>query len=110
MTNLLRMTVARAIVLEELLRNPEEPHYGYEIMRSTGVKSGSLYPTLEQIEDIGWLTSRWEVIDEQQAGRPPRRWYRLTTEGRQAAPRALDEFARKRAEPARASLKPGLAT
>lgn len=110
MTKSLRMTAAKVAILEELLRRPEEPHYGYEIMRATGVKSGSLYPILEQIEAAGWVTSRWEVIDEARVGRPPRRWYRLTAEGRCAALSALDEFARNRARPVSNSWKPGLAT
>ncbi|MGN6588599.1 MAG: PadR family transcriptional regulator [Solirubrobacterales bacterium] len=104
------MSDAKAKVLERLLQEPEEPHYGYELMRSTGVKSGSLYPILEQLEGAGWLSSRWEAIHEAQAGRPPRRWYRLTGEGRRAAPDAVDRFARSRADGKRVSWKPGLAT
>jgi DNA-binding PadR family transcriptional regulator len=104
------MSSAKVKVLESLLHEPEEPHYGYELMRATGVKSGSLYPILEQFERVGWLASRWEAIDERQVGRPPRRWYRLTVDGRRAAPAALEDFARKQAGDAWGSWKPGLAT
>ena len=104
------MTAAKAKVLEDLLRKPEEPHYGYGLMRNTGVKSGSLYPILEQVERAGWLTSRWESIDERQEGRPPRRWYRLTAEGLRAAPTAVDEFARAQVAEASPAWRPGLAT
>ena len=38
---------------------------------------------------MGWLESRWEEIDTSAAGRPARRYYRLTADG---AVRARDAF------------------
>jgi DNA-binding PadR family transcriptional regulator len=104
------MSAAKAKVLEFFLRDPDEPRYGYEVMRETGVKSGSMYPIFEQLERLGWLTSSWEPIDEQQEGRPPRRWYRLTADGKTAAPVALEEFGHRKAGDARVAWKPGMAT
>jgi len=72
-------------VLQELLRNPEEWHYGYDLSRSTGLKSGTLYPILVRLADWGWLEARWS--ETVQGGRPPRHLYRLTAHGMVAATR-----------------------
>jgi DNA-binding PadR family transcriptional regulator len=84
-----RMSLPKVKVLTELLEDPTAPHYGYELMRITGVKSGSLYPILDQLERAGWLEAQWEELREGRAGRPPRRWYRLTALGQAAAPSAI---------------------
>jgi DNA-binding PadR family transcriptional regulator len=97
-----RMSTAKVKVLEALLASPGEPQYGYGIMRATGVKSGALYPILDQLERAGWVKARWEDITEETHGRPPRRWYELTGAGRAAAPRAIDEFSIRRGRPSMA--------
>jgi DNA-binding PadR family transcriptional regulator len=38
---------------------------------------------------VGWLTSAWEDIDPAAAGRPARRYYRLTAQGAGEAQAAL---------------------
>jgi DNA-binding PadR family transcriptional regulator len=48
-----------------------------------------VHPILARLEGVGWLQSRWEDIDPRTEGRPPRRYYRLTAEGAQAAQGAL---------------------
>lgn len=58
-----------------------EPHYGFGLIQTTGLKSGSLYPILERLERQGWVSSAWEQVDPAEAGRPRRRYYRLTPEG-----------------------------
>jgi DNA-binding PadR family transcriptional regulator len=58
---------------------------GAEIMRSTGLFSGTLYPILMRLETAGWLASRWEEDDPRTLGRPRRRFYRLTADGAQSA-------------------------
>jgi DNA-binding PadR family transcriptional regulator len=93
MSETIRMSLAKYKVLRELLRAPADSHYGYALMRDTGVKSGSLYPILEQLERVGWLEARWEQVNEQTHGRPPRRWYRLTGKGEKAARAATTEYA-----------------
>jgi DNA-binding PadR family transcriptional regulator len=90
------MSMAKMKVLEELLRSPDEPRYGYELMRVTRVKSGSLYPILDQLQASRWLVAKWEDLDEQAAGRPPRRWYRLTDTGKTAAPAAIHSYRKLR--------------
>ncbi|MBL4871186.1 MAG: PadR family transcriptional regulator [Robiginitomaculum sp.] len=57
-----------------------QPYYGYALMKSTGLKSGTLYPILMRLTDRGFLTATWE--EPQGLGRPPRQSYQLTSQGR----------------------------
>ena len=81
-------------VLSAFLENPSHELYGFGLMRSTGVKPGSLYPILDRLEDRRWLVSAEEEIDEVAAGRPKRRQYRLTALGEREARQAVTEFIR----------------
>ncbi len=76
------MTTTTQMVLAELLDNPGTPLFGGEITRRTALRSGTLYPILQRLENAGWLSSSWEdaavAADE---GRPPRRYYQLTGTG-----------------------------
>ena len=83
------MTVQVLKVLEAVLQDPAGHHYGFELCRATGLKSGTLYPILARLEQAGWLESRWEELDRDTVGRPPRRLYRLTGLGEEAARREL---------------------
>jgi PadR family transcriptional regulator PadR len=67
------------LVLETLLRLPQEWRHGYELSRETGLKSGTLYPLLIRLLDRGELEARW--TEPEQNGRPPRHEYRLTASG-----------------------------
>jgi PadR family transcriptional regulator, regulatory protein PadR len=80
-----RITTTVARVLRQFLDDPEEPRYGWDLMRATGLASGTLYVILARLQAAGWLTSHQEDIDPAAAGRPARRFYRLTTDGAQAA-------------------------
>src|SRR3954453_3927065 len=84
-----RMTIPTQLVLEALLGESERELYGLEIGELAGLRSGTGDPILARLEGIGWLTSRWEDVDPQTEGRPPRRYYRLTAEGARAAQAAL---------------------
>lgn len=87
-----KMTVTVAKVLAALLAEPTGEHYGLGLMQQTGVASGTLYPILTRLQNAGWLTARWEDEDPSDAGRPVRRYYRLTGEGAEAARAALAEL------------------
>ncbi len=65
--------------------------YGGEIMDIANISSGTLYPILINFEKRGWLESDWENIDPEVAGRRPRRYYKLTEEGANAARREREE-------------------
>jgi PadR family transcriptional regulator, regulatory protein PadR len=65
--------------------DPSGRHWGYELSKRSGVRSGVLYPLLGRMLDEGWLEDGWE--DQVQVGkskRPPRRYYELTDEGKLA--------------------------
>jgi PadR family transcriptional regulator PadR len=77
------------MVLSTLMQDPDGRHYGYQISKWSGVRSGVLYPILHRMLDEGWVTDGWEQIDPSEKKRPPRRYYRLTDVGRAEAERRL---------------------
>jgi DNA-binding PadR family transcriptional regulator len=94
MANAPRMTIPTQRVLEALLATDEA--YGAEIGTSTYLPSGTVHPILARLEGLGWAASRWESIDPSAEGRPPRRYYRLTADGRDRAHAALAKAYRPR--------------
>jgi PadR family transcriptional regulator, regulatory protein PadR len=98
----LRITTAVAKVLRAFLDDPAAPRYGFELMRGTGLPSGTLYPILARLERLAWVTSRSEGIDPLVEGRPARRFYRLTERGRRAAAHELTVLSRDLRPPAAA--------
>lgn len=84
-----RMTIPTQLVLGVLLADPDQELYGVELGERAGLRSGTVHPILARLEGVGWLQSRWEVIDPRAEGRPARRYYRLTAEGARAAQAAL---------------------
>lgn len=86
----LRMTTGVLAVLGALLERPGDELYGLEIVRASGLEPGTIYPILQRLRTNGWVNDRWEDPQPAQAqGRPPRRYYRLTIEGRARAIHAL---------------------
>jgi|SRR3954451_9096327 PadR family transcriptional regulator PadR len=84
-----RMTIPTQLVLEALLGEEDRELYGAEIGERAGLRSGTVHPILARLERAGWLASRWEDVDPQAEGRPPRRYYRLTADGVPAVRTAL---------------------
>jgi PadR family transcriptional regulator, regulatory protein PadR len=65
--------------------------YGFDIIDATGLPSGTVYPALSRLEQDGHLRSSWEDLAEAHRDRrPPRRYYKLTAEGRRALDAALE--------------------
>jgi DNA-binding PadR family transcriptional regulator len=57
--------------------------YGFSIMETTGLPSGTVYPAMRRLERDQLIRSHWErqsIADAEQ--RPPRKYYNLTSEGR----------------------------
>lgn len=96
-----RMTIPAQTVLRIFLDAPAVEHYGLEISKATGMKSGTLYPVLNRLERAGWLESGWEAIDPRVEGRRPRRYYKITANGRAEATAAFKATLR--------AISPGLA-
>ena len=80
-----------ALVLLGILGQTSKPMYGYEIAKLIEanvkdipiMKQGALYPVLRSLESSGLLES--EV--EPSVSNPPRRYYRITENGRKALER-----------------------
>jgi PadR family transcriptional regulator, regulatory protein PadR len=87
-----RLTQPALKVLRFLLDRPRQPRSGAEIAKATGTLSGTLYPMLIRLENAGWLVSEWEEIEPSEAGRPRRRFYKLTPHGQNQANHALAEL------------------
>ena len=72
------------------------PTYGYAVAaeleeRGIGkVKGGTLYPLLGRLETDGLITSRWEPGD----GGPGRKYFELTTQGRDHLEAERERWAR----------------
>jgi len=78
-----RKTYALIQVALALMDEASTRHWGYELSKRSGVRSGVMYPILQRMLDAGWLADGWE--DQVQAGkakRPLRRYYEMTDAGR----------------------------
>jgi PadR family transcriptional regulator, regulatory protein PadR len=79
-----------------LLRDGEK--YGFELVHTLGAidgmvtTEGTLYPLLARLRRDGVVETTWR----ESASGPPRRYYRLTREGRTALARFIEEWTRFR--------------
>lgn len=77
-----------------ILKAARDGHrFGLDIMEATDLPSGTVYPTLARMEAREYVESEWE--DEtvaKAAGRPRRRYYRITPEGARALSEALERL------------------
>jgi PadR family transcriptional regulator PadR len=78
----MRRTHALVQVALALMDHPAAKHWGYELGKRAGVRSGVLYPMLTRMLDDGWLTDGWEDPATIDVKRPPRRYYELTDKGK----------------------------
>jgi DNA-binding PadR family transcriptional regulator len=74
-----------------MLKDPLAWQHGYALMKQTSLQSGTLYPVLLRLCDLGLLEAQWRESDK--PGKPPRHVYRLTSTGL--------AFAREQVAPAR---------
>lgn len=77
----MRVTHSLVQVALALMGDQSGKHWGYELSRRSGVRSGVLYPILSRLLDARWVMDGWES-DEEATGRPARRYYELTDLGR----------------------------
>lgn len=66
-------------LLRALSALPYQWRHGYDLMKDTGLLSGTLYPLLMRMSDLGLVEAEWR--EPSQPGRPPRHAYRLTHTG-----------------------------
>lgn len=67
------------ILVEALSMRAGEWRHGYDLMKDTGLFSGTLYPLLMRMTDQGLVEAEWR--EPTQPGRPARHAYRLTAKG-----------------------------
>jgi len=88
-----------SLALMSILKHADEPMYGYQIAKLMEedekqkvplIKHGALYPVLRSLEGNGLLTSR---VEPSVSG-PPRRYYQITDEGRNACERWVEIWER----------------
>src|SRR5687768_9434793 len=66
-------------LLTALSTQPGKWRHGYDLMKETGLQSGTLYPLLMRMADKSLVEAEWR--EPVQPGRPARHAYRLTTAG-----------------------------
>ena len=79
MARIRRSSAQTLNLLRGLMDEPRKWHHGYELSKATELISGTLYPILMRLSERGFLEHKW--LPSQEAGRPPRHVYRLTTKG-----------------------------
>ncbi len=67
------------LVLASLSEQRTAWRHGYDLLKETGLSSGTLYPLLMRMTDNGLVEAEWR--EPAQVGRPPRHVYRLTAGG-----------------------------
>ena len=67
------------MLLEALSARTQQWRHGYDLMKETGLSSGTLYPLLMRMADKGLIEAEWR--QPAQPGRPARHAYRLTAAG-----------------------------
>jgi PadR family transcriptional regulator PadR len=76
-----------SLVLLSVLEQSDQPMYGYQIAKlleeysgdASFMKQGALYPVLHSLESSGLLESK---VEPSVSG-PPRRYYEITSDGRE---------------------------
>jgi DNA-binding PadR family transcriptional regulator len=67
--------------------------FGFDIMDATGLTSGTVYPALERLEELGYVRSKWEhETVAHREGRPARRYFEITRAGSRALTEALARY------------------
>ena len=66
-------------LLEALSTHARRWRHGYDLMKETGLLSGTLYPLLMRMTDEGLVEAEWRA--PVRLGRPARHAYRLTARG-----------------------------
>lgn len=67
------------LLLVALIQEASAWRHGYDLMKDTGLSSGTLYPLLMRMTEQGLVEAEWR--EPVQRGRPPRHAYRLTANG-----------------------------
>ncbi len=90
MSKPVRLTLPTALALLGIQRGYR---YGFDLIEASGLGAGTVYPILRRLEDAGCVAGAWEPVSRSRAeGRPPRRYYRLTSAGEALLSDALERY------------------
>jgi PadR family transcriptional regulator, regulatory protein PadR len=90
-----RLTAVIMDVLDVLTNSPsDDPAWGLRLCEATGYGTGTIYPALDRLMTAGWITDHWE--DPPPADRPRRRFYEITSAGREQYGSALRARSQRR--------------
>jgi PadR family transcriptional regulator PadR len=92
----IRLTAVIMDVLDVLVNSStDNPAWGLRLCEVTGYGTGTIYPALDRLLKAGWINDRWE--EPPPADRPPRRFYEITSTGREQYAAALQARRERRA-------------
>ena len=92
----IRLTAVIMDVLDVLTNSPpDNPAWGLRLCEQTGYGTGTIYPALDRLLKAGWISDHWE--DPPPEDRPPRRFYEMTSTGREQYAAALRAHRQRRA-------------
>ena len=86
------LELRRGVIVLAVLSQLDQEQYGYSLInalkaRGLEIDQGTLYPLLRRLENQGLLQSNWRVEADR-----PRRYYRISDEGRALLPRLKEEW------------------
>ena len=86
------LELRRGVIVLAVLSQLDKEQYGYSLLKllsdqGLSVDQGTLYPLLRRLESQGLLQSDWRLKEAR-----PRRYYVISTEGRQLLPRLKQEW------------------
>jgi PadR family transcriptional regulator, regulatory protein PadR len=73
----------------------DDPPWGLRLCQMTGYGTGTIYPALDKLLKAGWISDSWE--DPPPQDRPRRRFYEITSTGREQYAAALRARIERRA-------------
>lgn len=88
-----RVTDPLLAVLRVLVEDDDEVH-GWSVSERSGQSGPTVYRAFERLRAAGWAVARWEDANPE-PGKPRRRLYKLTPDGRAQARELLEERAVK---------------
>jgi PadR family transcriptional regulator PadR len=91
----IRLTRNVLDVLEVLISSERDAWWGFQIASLASIGTPTVYGILSRLEHAGWIRGEMEDVDPELVGRPARRLYVLTPDGRQAAVAAVRVRKRK---------------
>jgi DNA-binding PadR family transcriptional regulator len=102
----IRLTAVIMDILDVLTNSPPDTQaWGLRLCEQTGYGTGTVYPALDRLMKAGWIIDRWE--DPPPVDRPRRRFYEITSTGRERYSAAVQARDARRTNWLRPSPNPG---